>query len=183
MAMLPRSMFDRVWIMEELNILHIMDKPLVIFLPGTAADPSRWDTSASLAYTKTLSQSPYCVLLPSKCCSNLLRLPSVTEPPFVIRSAHATQDTYRLLFHNMECSTKVGTPRTPDEYREVLAHMSADKRRQWYDWTRSIRVGDTTTSSGAGLICFSRLCLFHNLLFQKSAHLSICQGRLCSSLL
>ncbi|DBA93554.1 TPA: putative 3',5'-cyclic phosphodiesterase pde-3 [Trebouxia sp. C0006] len=94
MAMLPRNMFDRVWIMEELNILHITEKPLVIFLPGTAADP---------------------------------------------RSAHATQDTYRCLFHNMECSTEVGTPRTSDEYGEVLAHMSADKRHQWYDWTRSVR--------------------------------------------
>ncbi|KAL0021983.1 hypothetical protein WJX77_002623 [Trebouxia sp. C0004] len=80
--------------MAELNILHTMDKPLVIFLPGTAADPL---------------------------------------------SAHATQDTYRCLFHNVECSAKVGTPRTPDEYREVLAHMSADKRRQWYDWTRNIK--------------------------------------------
>ncbi|KAL0024748.1 hypothetical protein WJX79_001370 [Trebouxia sp. C0005] len=71
-----------------------MDKPLVIFLPGTPADP---------------------------------------------RSAHATQDTYRCLFHNVECAAKVGTPRTPAEYREVLARISADKRRQWYDWTRSIR--------------------------------------------
>ena len=55
MTMLPRNVFDRVWIMEELNILHKMDKPLVIFLPGTAADPHRWEASApaSLAkYTK-----------------------------------------------------------------------------------------------------------------------------------
>ncbi|KAA6427408.1 MAG: hypothetical protein FRX49_02072 [Trebouxia sp. A1-2] len=56
-----------------------------------------------------------------------------------MRSAHATQDTYRCLFHNVECAAKVGTPRTPAEYREVLARISADKRRQWYDWTRSIR--------------------------------------------
>ena len=52
MAMLPRNMFDRVWIMEELNILHIMDKPLVIFLPETAADPHRWDASASASLAK-----------------------------------------------------------------------------------------------------------------------------------
>ena len=52
MAMLPRNMFDRVWIMEELNILHITEKPLVIFLPGTAADPRRWDAIASASLAK-----------------------------------------------------------------------------------------------------------------------------------
>jgi len=128
---------------------------------------------------KTPSQSPYCVLLPSKCCSNLLRLSGVTETSCVIRSAHATQDTYRCLFHNMECSTEVGTPRTSDEYGEVLAHMSADKRHQWYDWTRSVRVWDTTTTSfGCRLFSVSRLCMLYYQPFQESAHLSICQGRL-----
>ena len=52
MTMLPRSVFDRVWIMEELNILHTMEKPLVIFLPGTAADPRRWDASARFSLDK-----------------------------------------------------------------------------------------------------------------------------------
>ena len=62
------------------------------------------------------------------------------QPALLTCSAHGVRDTYRCLFRNVECSTKVGTPRTQEEYKEVLAHMSADKRCLWYDWVKSVMV-------------------------------------------
>ena len=37
---------DRVWIMEELNILHTMDNPIVVFKAGVVEDPRRWAAAA-----------------------------------------------------------------------------------------------------------------------------------------
>ena len=32
---------ERIWIMEELNILHTMDAPIVVFTAGVMEDPHR----------------------------------------------------------------------------------------------------------------------------------------------
>ncbi|DBA80240.1 TPA: putative 3',5'-cyclic phosphodiesterase pde-3 [Trebouxia sp. C0005] len=92
-----------------------------------------------------------------------------------MRSAHATQDTYRCLFHNVECAAKVGTPRTPAEYREVLARISADKRRQWYDWTRSIRLSPHLASAKdayalAGYDCHASMPNLKCYFWQENKH-------------
>ena len=36
---------ERVWIMEELNILHTMDVPIVVFTAGVMEDPHRCVTA------------------------------------------------------------------------------------------------------------------------------------------
>ena len=67
--------------MEELNILHTMEKPLVIFLPGTAADPRRWDASARFSLDNckhSLTVTLLHALALSTCCCNLLYLPGPT---------------------------------------------------------------------------------------------------------
>ena len=35
------NMRERVWILEELNILHTMDNPVIIFTAGIVEDPHR----------------------------------------------------------------------------------------------------------------------------------------------
>ncbi len=75
MTMLPRNVFDRVWIMEELNILHTMDKSLVMFLPGTTADPRRWDASALASLAKY--KNSLTVILLHALALNVLQQPVV----------------------------------------------------------------------------------------------------------
>lgn len=41
---------ERIWIMEELNILHTMDAPIVVFTAGIMEDPHR-SVTASLFLT------------------------------------------------------------------------------------------------------------------------------------
>ncbi len=35
---------NRVWIMEELNILHTMDDPIIVFVAGVVEDQHRWQS-------------------------------------------------------------------------------------------------------------------------------------------
>ena len=131
--------------MEELNILHTMDAPIVVFTAGLMEDPHRSVTAwllPSLQGCKAyvLQGSPYaaCLLLLNSMLSSEDHHADTSL--WYTCSARGIRDTYRCLFQNSECTKLIGTSRTQEAYSKTLAALSNHRQQQWYAWVKGVMV-------------------------------------------